>query len=68
MCVLYSASCECGGHGSCMTIQNVYANYATHGVNDTYQLWDANHTTMCVCDYGEYKNWHLIFINARILR
>lgn len=47
------ASCECNGHGTCQTIENLYQSYTPVLNTRTYTLWDRNHTSSCVCDYGK---------------
>lgn len=60
-CDRYSCPNNCGDHGTCMTIGNVYKLYGTelslspiYLSNDTrlYSKWDADKLTQCVCDYG----------------
>ena len=48
----HRALCECGDHGSCVTISQLYDSYALNAVANTYTSWDSDHTTMCVCDVG----------------
>ena len=52
---------NCGEHGKCMTIGNVYKLYGTEfykqakfmpNATTWYSKWDADKTTMCFCDYG----------------
>ena len=49
-------SCNCNGNGLCMTTNRLYDAYTivkpSNNALDTYSSWDAEHTSMCVCDYG----------------
>ena len=52
--MLNVASCpdSCNGHGSCQTLEQLFYSYTKDKTDNTYSTWDANHTTMCVCDVG----------------
>ena len=51
---LDSSGLVCGGHGTCMTIDDIYKYYTVKDSSSpsTYSSWDADHTTACVCDEG----------------
>jgi len=60
-CDRMSCPNNCGEHGKCMTIGNVYKLYGSEFFKQTqfmpnattyYSRWDADKTTMCFCDYG----------------
>lgn len=51
-CSVCIVTCQCSGHGTCETIDNLYMQYASTGSSDVYRGWDAGHTTGCVCDIG----------------
>eukprot|EP01032_Pedospumella_encystans_P026307 gene26307-29717_t len=44
--------CNCNGHGVCQTTGVLYQTYNPVIRTDSYELWDEEHTTSCVCDYG----------------
>ena len=47
--MIFKAKCECNGHGTCTTIENL--DLTVNGVFQ-YTNWDVGHTTACICDIG----------------
>lgn len=56
---------NCGEHGTCMTIGNIYKLYSSEVPLSTvylsnsslfYSRWDAEKLTQCICDYGYTGN------------
>ena len=50
-------SCNCNDRGTCLSTGTIYDVYtlSSNGTANTanqYSLWDAAHTTSCVCDLG----------------
>ena len=45
-------ACECGEHGTCMTLSQQHDRYLIGSTEGAYSTWDADQTTSCVCDYG----------------
>ena len=47
------ASCpnQCGEHGKCMTVSNLYDFY-TKDASGTFDSWEGEQVSMCVCDPG----------------
>lgn len=43
---------NCNGHGTCMTIENLYNYFTWDSTLGLYDSWDADHLTTCVCDIG----------------
>jgi hypothetical protein len=46
-----SCDSSCSGHGTCLTIENIYDFY-TVGDDGNYDKWDAKQVTGCICEMG----------------
>jgi hypothetical protein len=43
----------------CQTTETLYQTYNPVIQSTSYGLWDKDHTTSCVCDYGMTLCWKL---------
>ena len=55
---IVTVTCNCNDRGTCISTGTMYDMYvlADSGITSAasqYSLWDAHHTTSCVCDLGE---------------
>ncbi|RYZ76503.1 MAG: hypothetical protein EOP04_32000, partial [Proteobacteria bacterium] len=46
------AKCDCGGHGTCATINTLRETLYPSLHTTPYAMWDGNQTTACICDVG----------------
>jgi hypothetical protein len=61
VCHLSLATCQCSGHGSCVTVESNYDSLFP-SMMEQYYLWDAQHVTSCFCDIGKATQFFLFFL------